>query len=109
MRVLLLDPLLNWLRETWRLLVLWFVVFLTWLLGGGTVFVEIVRSVAALPDGAQDELIRLLGSALIGVVAARVLLRRRFLAHASGFPVASTRHLAVASASCTDRTGWSIG
>ncbi|QJW38700.1 hypothetical protein [Cellulosimicrobium protaetiae] len=97
MRALLLDPLLNWLRETWRLLVLWFVVFLTWLLGGGTVFVEIVRSAAVLPDGAQDELVRLLGSVLIGVVAARVLLRHRYHAQASGFPVAPTRHLAVAA------------
>jgi len=97
MRPLLRDPLLDWLRETWRLLVLWFVVFLTWLLGGGTVFVEIIRSAAVLPDGAQDELIRLLGSVFIGVVAVRVLLRRRFHAQARGFASAPTRHVAVAS------------
>lgn len=91
MRALSLAPLLDRLRETWPVLVFWFVVFLIWSLGGGAAFVELVRRAAVLPDDTQDGMILLLGSVLIGAKAARALLRRS-RAHAGAAPLA--RHVA---------------
>jgi len=84
MHALFLGPLLDWLRDTWRLLVFWLLVLLAWSLGAGAVFVELVRRAAVLPDGAQDGLVLVLGAVLIGAKTTRSLLRRSYRASHAG-------------------------